>query len=337
MDVTVLSASDAEEALTEEDCAVVIDALRASATAIALLESGAKSVVPVAGDGADRFGEEVLKVGEHHGERIEGFDLGNSPLAVRERADLFDGEDVVLRTTNGTRCVERVDGAGTVVMGSLLNAEALIETCRDRLSAESRVVFVPAGRRGDPAPEDTYTAVALARRLQAALGDPVTASAPEGDLSEPITEAGTDANTGTNTVATAAPATAGGSEPAAESGEATSAETGDLRPAEEVFVESDTGRFLASMNWEEDVHFCAQADVFGAVPVLEDGRFVDGHPPPGSATSGADRTENATTEVPDEEGSSEPDTSHLDDVDPSCGCVGVWEHLSEQRSANGDR
>jgi 2-phosphosulfolactate phosphatase len=332
MDVTVRSATDAAETLTENDCAVVIDALRASATAIALLEVGAKSVIPVAGDGADRFGEDVLKVGEHHGERIAGFDLGNSPTEVRERADLFENEDVVLRTTNGTRCVERVDSAGTVVMGSLLNAEALVETCRDRLPAESRVVFVPAGRRGDRAPEDTYTAVALARRLQAALGDPVTASAPDNDMAEAITDAGT--------TATAAPAAgATSSESPAEHGGGTSAETGDLRPAEEVFVESDTGRFLASKNWSEDVRFCAQENVFEAVPVLEDGRFVDGRPTTRSATAGADGARGTAAGSPDstEPTEREPDTSHLDDVDPSCGCVGVWEHLSEQRSASGDR
>ena len=331
MDVTVRSATDAEETLTENDCAVVIDALRASATAIALLEVGAKSVIPVAGDGADRFGEDILKIGEHHGERIAGFDLGNSPTAVRERADLFAGEDVVLRTTNGTRCVERVDSAGTVVMGSLLNAEALVETCRDRLPTDSRVVFVPAGRRGDRAPEDTYTAVALARRLQAALGDPVTASAPDNDMAEAITG---------GTTATAAPtAGATSSESPAEHGGGTSAETGDLRPTEEVFVESDTGRFLASKNWSEDVRFCAQENVFEAVPVLEDGRFVDGHPTTRSATAGADGAGGTAAESPDstEPTEREPDTSHLNDVDPGCGCVGVWEHLSEQRSASGDR
>jgi 2-phosphosulfolactate phosphatase len=324
MDVTVSTATDAEGTLTETDCAVVIDALRASATAISLLDVGARSVIPVAGDGADRFSDDTLKVGEHHGERIEGFDLGNSPTEVRERADLFEGEDVVLRTTNGTRCVERVDSAGTVMMGSLLNADALIETCRDRLPDDARVRFVPAGRRGDPAPEDTYTAVVLARRLQAALGDPVTASAPEGEMTETITEAGTTVET--NRTATAAPAgSAGGAgdsaSPAEQAGEP-SAETSALRPAEEVFVDSDTGQFLASKNWSEDVRFCAQENVFEAVPVLEDGRFVDG----GSAVRSSGSAEPA-----------EPDTSHLEDVDPSCGCVGVWEHLSEQRSANGDR
>jgi len=336
MDVTVRSATDAAETLTENDCAVVIDALRASATAIALLEVGAKSVIPVAGDGADRFGEDVLKVGEHHGERIAGFDLGNSPTAVRERADLFAGEDVVLRTTNGTRCVERVDSAGTVVMGSLLNAEALVETCRDRLPTDSRVVFVPAGRRGDRAPEDTYTAVALARRLQSALGEPVMANVPEGDMSEAITAAGAD--TGTTASTTPATAgTAGGSESSAEHAGEGSVETSALRPAEAVFAESDTGCFLASKDWSEDVRFCAQADVFEAVPVLEDGRFVDGHPAARSASTTG--TESATNEAPDdaEPSEREPDTSHLDDVDPSCGCVGVWEHLSEQRSASGDR
>jgi 2-phosphosulfolactate phosphatase len=328
MEVDVRSATDAAATIGEDDCAVVIDALRASATAISLLETGAKSVVPVSGNGADRFGDDVVKVGEHHGERIEGFDLGNSPLRVRERADLIEGEDVVLRTTNGTRCVERVEDAGVVMMGSLLNAEALIETCRDRLPDDARVVFVPAGRRGDPAPEDTYTAIALGRRLQAALGDPVTLSAPE----NLVASSSTGANA--TTTATAAPtATAGGSGSSAEHGRKGGESEGSvgsegLRPAEDVFVESDTGRFLASKNWSEDVRFCARADVFEAVPMLEDGRFVDGRPSSRSVTASAGHAE--STEATDD-AERRADTSHLDDIDDGCGCAEIWDHLSQQR------
>jgi 2-phosphosulfolactate phosphatase len=311
MDVDVRSPASAAETITEKDCVVVIDALRASATAISLLEAGAESVIPVAGDGADRFGENVLKAGEHHGERIDGFDFGNSPLEVRERAAAVEGETVVLRTTNGTRRVEEIAQAGTVMMGSLLNASALIGACQ-ALPADSRVVFVPAGRRGDPAPEDTYTAVSLARRLQAALGDPVTANVPEGE------------QVGTN----AAPPATPGQTTAPAAGGSTAVEH-DSSP-QEIFAESDTGRFLVSNGHTEDVQFCSQEDVFEAVPVLDDGRFVDIAREPSERTGRSD-TANAENADPTERTRDELDTSHLDDVEDGCGCAEVWEHLSEQR------
>jgi len=32
----------------------------------------------------------------------------------------------------------------------------------------------------------------------------------------------------------------------------------------------------------------------------------------------------------------DPDTSHLDDIEDGCGCTEVWEHLSENREASSD-
>jgi 2-phosphosulfolactate phosphatase len=156
--------SKAEELIGEEDVAVVVDALRASVTVAALLESGARSVKPVT-EVPDELDDRHLFAGEDHGERIEGFDFGNSPLEILENADRIEAENVVLRTTNGTRCVERVKGAENVIMGSLVNMDPVIRSCE--VACEGGTVwFVPAGRHGEPAPEDEYTVLRYIQKMK---------------------------------------------------------------------------------------------------------------------------------------------------------------------------
>lgn len=267
MNVEIRQPPEIEERIDGTDTAVVVDALRASATAATLLEHGAETVVPVAdADDADTDG--ALVAGEHHGERIEGFDLGNSPLEIRDRAALVEGRDVVLRTTNGTRCVERVDHAANVLMGSPINEETLVETCIEGLPAEGDVYLVPARRRGEDASEDTYAAVRIKRRFEEELG---REPEPEDEFED---------------------------------------------SPEEVFRRSDTGQFLIENGKEDDVRFCARADVCEAVPVLDDGRFVDGGP----------TSENAPLTDP------ETARKHVADVQEGAGCTEIWEHLSERRA-----
>ncbi len=170
MEVTVRSPPDADEDVTDDDAVVVVDALRASATVVALLEAGAQSVRPVVSVEDANVPDDVLKAGEHHGERLPGFDFGNSPREVREHTEQVAGNRVVIQTTNGTNCVRRFDHAADVLMGSLVNARLLAESVVETLPDSRRVVVVPAWRRGEYAPEDRYAAEALVRTIERALG-----------------------------------------------------------------------------------------------------------------------------------------------------------------------
>lgn len=107
------------------ECAVVIDALRATTTIAALMDAGASSVSAVSDIGQARdmaSASDALLAGEVHGLPPEGFDLGNSPVEALE-ADVR-GRDVVLYTTNGTRalCSAKAD---VVVAGALTNLAAV--------------------------------------------------------------------------------------------------------------------------------------------------------------------------------------------------------------------
>ncbi|EMA37587.1 2-phosphosulfolactate phosphatase [Halococcus hamelinensis] len=170
MEVTVRSPPEADEIVTNDDAVVVVDALRASATVIALLEAGAESVRPVVSVDDTDIPDDVLTAGEHHGERLPGFDFGNSPRTVRRHADRVAGNRVVIQTTNGTNCVRRFDHAADVLMGSVVNARALADTIGRTIPDSRRVIVVPAWRRGDYAPEDRYAAETLVRAIERALG-----------------------------------------------------------------------------------------------------------------------------------------------------------------------
>ncbi|HEX4084359.1 MAG TPA: 2-phosphosulfolactate phosphatase [Chthoniobacteraceae bacterium] len=137
--------------------AVVFDVLRATSTMITALSHGAAGIRPA------RTIEEALELkaampgallgGERHGERIEGFDLGNSPLEygenVRER-------EIITTTTNGTIALRAVEGAASVLAGAILNIDATAEQLMKLAPGE--IVIVCAGTFRDAALEDILAA-----------------------------------------------------------------------------------------------------------------------------------------------------------------------------------
>jgi 2-phosphosulfolactate phosphatase len=144
---------------------LVIDVLRATTTMITAIAHGCAAIVPVIDAPAARvvrarLGNGALLAGEHEGDRIHGFDLGNSPLEclpdrVRDRA-------VVLITTNGTRALLAVQSAARVAVAALVNLTAAAHwTVAERRD----VMIVCSGDRGEVALEDTVCAGLLAGRL----------------------------------------------------------------------------------------------------------------------------------------------------------------------------
>jgi 2-phosphosulfolactate phosphatase len=150
---------------------VMIDALRASTTIAWALEHGAARVVPTltvddARSRAERFGaagERVVLGGERGGERIEGFDLGNSPGDyTRQRVG---GATVVFTTTNGTAALLHAARAERVLVGSLCNLGAVC----DAVAGEARPVhLLCAGTRDEVTLDDCLPAGAMVERLLSA-------------------------------------------------------------------------------------------------------------------------------------------------------------------------
>jgi 2-phosphosulfolactate phosphatase len=105
-------------------------------------------------------GNRPLLGGERGGTKIEGFDLGNSPLEYT--AEKVGRHTVVFTTTNGTRALLAVSSAERVYVGTFANLTAVA----DRLAAEKGDVnLVCAGTDGQVTLEDAAGAGAIAAAL----------------------------------------------------------------------------------------------------------------------------------------------------------------------------
>ena len=142
--------------------AVVIDTLRFTSTACSALQAGAASVrvaeeVEEARRLAGDMGSGTLLCGERHCHRIEGFQLGNSPLEYSPA--VIAERNLVFSTTNGTRAVAAAEGAQQIVLASLVNRAAIVDWIF--ASPHQRVWMVCAGTDGQIAAEDVFTAGAI--------------------------------------------------------------------------------------------------------------------------------------------------------------------------------
>lgn len=144
-----------------KDVAIMVDALRASATIITALQSF-KKIIPV-----KKIHEavnlavkcEAILAGEREGAMIEGFDVGNSPVDIRN----FQGEVLVLTTSNGTRILENIS-ASTILIGSFINAQSVASIASE--FAKSHVEVIMAGVKDEFAIEDFLAAGEIISHLQ---------------------------------------------------------------------------------------------------------------------------------------------------------------------------
>lgn len=149
------------------DCAVVIDVLRATTTIAAALSAGAEAVQAFSNieelkrQSALWSVEKCLKAGERGGKKVEGFDLGNSPLDFTPK--IAKGKRLFLTTTNGTRALQRVEQASQVITAAQINRRAAVDYL---LETQPEVVWiVGSGWEGDYSVEDTACAGAIAQSV----------------------------------------------------------------------------------------------------------------------------------------------------------------------------
>src|SRR4029079_17534827 len=97
--------------------------------------------------------------GEREAVRIEGFDVGASPLEFLERR----ARTLILSTTNGTKAIlEAASHCDSVLLGSLLNLDALVRELRKR---GEDVAILCAGFKGAFALDDAYCAGRIVQEL----------------------------------------------------------------------------------------------------------------------------------------------------------------------------
>lgn len=237
--------------------AVVIDVLRATSTIVTALAAGAADVRPTATPEEARAKlkrlvaargrrDDLLLGGERLGVKIDGFDLGNSPLEYTP--ETVAGKTILFSTTNGTRTLRRAAGQGAsvasrVVVASFLNAVAVVDLLAE---TPGSVVMACAGTRGGFSLEDVLLAGLLVDGLERRA-------------------AGTAPGDGTiyfRDLARAAAAlyrTLAGPD-----GE-------DLARA---VVTSDHARYLTSLGFAADVAYCASRDTVSIVPEYRAGKVL---------------------------------------------------------------
>lgn len=162
LDVVFLPPGDPTDAPT--DVAVVIDVLRMTTTAAALIAGGMGRLTIVAETGdaiAHASASGALLFGERMGLPYPGFDGGNSPVEHAQRD--YGGRSAILCTTNGSKAVGLVAGARHLLLGAIVNAPAVARLAA-RLASE-RVTLVCAGTDGAVSLDDVLGAGCIAAEV----------------------------------------------------------------------------------------------------------------------------------------------------------------------------
>lgn len=138
------------ETSISEDMSIMVDALRASTTMTLALNNFEKVIPCFTPEEALKLKDEFDAViaGERMGEKIEGFDIGNSPIEAETYET--DKKTLILTTSNGTRILENMNSK--VLVGCLANAKAV--GVRSVEMAQEHIDVVMAGVRGEFALED---------------------------------------------------------------------------------------------------------------------------------------------------------------------------------------
>ncbi|NEP79506.1 MAG: 2-phosphosulfolactate phosphatase family protein [Okeania sp. SIO3B3] len=158
-----------EETPTENmpDCAIAVDVLRATTTMATALNAGAEAV-QVFSDVQELMAvsekwpaDKRIRVGERGGKKVEGCDEGNSPLNFI--SEVVKDKRLFMTTTNGTRCLQRIQNAKVVLAAALVNRRSVVEYLKT--NKPETIWILGSGWEGSYSLEDTVCAGAIAHTL----------------------------------------------------------------------------------------------------------------------------------------------------------------------------
>ncbi|MEX0895059.1 MAG: 2-phosphosulfolactate phosphatase [Balneolaceae bacterium] len=138
---------------------VITDVLRATSTMVTAIKNGAKGIIPVGDMGeASKIAQNVnsdnyLLCGEKNGLKIDGFDLGNSPLEYTP--EKVGGKTLIFNTTNGTKAVKKSMSADEVYIAAFLNLDRVVEVLR---RSTRDIILICSGWQGRLSLEDLLLA-----------------------------------------------------------------------------------------------------------------------------------------------------------------------------------
>lgn len=146
----------------DAEIVVVIDVLRATSAICTAFHYGVKSIIPISTleEAFEYKRKGYIVAAERDGQVVEGFKFGNSPFSYMTKE--IKGKTVVMTTTNGTKTINVAREAGTVVVGSLLNLDALSEWL---IKQNKNTLLLCSGWKNKFNLEDTICAGAIAEKL----------------------------------------------------------------------------------------------------------------------------------------------------------------------------
>jgi len=161
------------EALPQVDVWLVVDLLRASSTALAFFEHGGKKILPVSSVGEARrlkanLGDNWILMGERKALPIEGFDLGNSPLAF-EYVSLKEKAGAIMTTSNGTAAYLKAVSTGCPVL--VAAARNAYHAVRRALKLGDKIGILCAGKEGRLVLDDCLCAGLLLEEILRETGN----------------------------------------------------------------------------------------------------------------------------------------------------------------------
>jgi len=146
--------------------AILVDALRASATIITAISNKCDRIVPTseANEAAaiKKISEgNLLLCGEIAGQKVGGFDLGNSPLEYTQ--DVVEDQILIFSTTNGSVAIKMLAPAEDVIISTFINATA---AAKKAFEAGRDILLVGAGTGGDVSYDDVMAIGCLLNRFR---------------------------------------------------------------------------------------------------------------------------------------------------------------------------
>ena len=157
IDVVYLNQLTGEPELKDRT-AMAVDVLRATTTVVAAFDAGCTQCHPASSPEeawalGRSLGDSVVLGGESNAQRLEGFDLGNSPLEYTPAR--VAGRALVLTTSNGTAAIRRAAAGRVALVASLRNARAAAHRA---WTLQHDLTVLCAGSAGQFCLEDTVGA-----------------------------------------------------------------------------------------------------------------------------------------------------------------------------------
>lgn len=142
---------------------VVIDILRATTSMCVAFHNGINKIKTFAEVEDCRKQREngFLIAAERNGEKVDGFDFGNSPYSYM--SENIRGKNLAMTTTNGTQAIEAAKSAKKIVIGAFSNLTVLSEFL---VAQNENVVLLCSGWKTRINLEDSIFAGAVAAHIK---------------------------------------------------------------------------------------------------------------------------------------------------------------------------